>query len=164
MGNLDSRYPHYNFSLGFLSHQTMHKQFKILFLVLTASFLILSWCLPPITLSKKTTEKSDSDSLPSVLLQSELIGIMDTTLSTLNGKIVDFNSNTPIQKQFISIKSGFKVHFMKTDSAGNFNFPFIPSGDYNIRINSKKYKSFTLDSLHLSSGEIRKVTIGMRKL
>ena len=142
----------------------MKNQIQIPFIVLVLSCVIVSWCLPPISLSPKTIEKTYTDSLSSVLIKSELLSVMDTTLSTLEGKMVDFDSNTPIKKQFISIKCGFKLHLIKTDSAGHFIFQFISPGDYSIRVTNRKYLPFTIDSLHLEAGDIRGLTIGMRKL
>lgn len=102
-----------------------------------------------------------SDSIKSKVLKYERIAIMDTITSILKGQIIDLESKNPINNKNISITSGLVMYTDTTDNKGFYEFFMIPYGDYRMHFSLDGYYNFSLDTLHLGSGDIKELNIGM---
>lgn len=101
------------------------------------------------------------DTIRSKILKYERVGIMDTITAILKGQIVDFESKKPIINERIAIVSGLVMYMDSTDFQGFYEFSMIPYGDYRMRLGIDNYYDFVMDTLHLGSGDIKELNLGM---
>jgi hypothetical protein len=85
---------------------------------------------------------------------------IDTTLNFLSGKIVDFK-NEGIPFATVKLFGNGKMLSCQTDLDGNYKFKFIPGGKYSMSVLSFGYKTFTVDSVVLTTGDIRITNIDL---
>ena len=95
----------------------------------------------------------------SFITENKQIGIADTTVSFLSGKIIEYRTNKPIQfckVVLTNIKTNENIGGI-TDNNGKFSFVAI-ADKYYIRIIHIDYLTFR-DTIKLGIGEMRQVNV-----
>jgi len=91
------------------------------------------------------------------LLTNETLGIADTILALVYGKVFDFESN-PLA--YANIKFENYIDTIKrgctSDSLGNYRI-YLPSGDFKLTMSFVGFSDFVLNGLKLGSGEIKQI-------
>jgi hypothetical protein len=105
--------------------------------------------------------QSINDTIRSMILKYERVGIMDTITAILRGQVVDFESQKPITNKGVAIVSGLVMYLDSTDFQGFYEFSMVPYGDYRMGLELDNYYEFEMDTLHLGSGDIKELNIGM---
>ena len=108
-------------------------------------------------------EKLLPDSLIGKITKYERIGIMDTITAILKGCVIDLNSKASIKSARVSLASGFELTPYSTDNNGLYQFNEIHAGNYRLKIIAPGYSDFEIDTLHLGTGDIKELNIGMIK-
>lgn len=93
------------------------------------------------------------------LLKNEIIGIADTTLAIVKGRVYDYN-NKPLAFSPVAFdnKANGKITGCVTDSIGNYQL-FIPTGVYSLTVLYVGSASFTMDEIKFTSGQIRQLDV-----
>jgi hypothetical protein len=108
-------------------------------------------------------EKLLPDSLMGKIIKYERIGIQDTITAILKGKVFDLKSNIPIANIHVVLMEGICLIPNSTDSKGSYQFTQIHDGNYRFKIIAPGYNDFEMDTLHLGTGDIKELNIGLIK-
>lgn len=101
------------------------------------------------------------DPTPGQLLSTRTVGIGDTVLAFVNGRIImDMLESVKGATLTLTRIYDERVFTDSTDQEGKFEF-FLPAGQYNLKVTHPDYRIFTLDSIMLASGQLQEFKISM---
>lgn len=94
------------------------------------------------------------------VLSNKTIGIADTVLALIQGKVVD-DQRTGVESRVTCIDvQGKKETTFITGESGLFRY-FIPAGTYKVTFRQSGYGSLTIDTLELKSGQMQEINISL---
>lgn len=95
------------------------------------------------------------------IIEFKRTAIMDTITAIIEGHIIALNDSGPLIAGAVQLTNEFNNYKVVSDTTGQFKFYHIPAGTYRLIATYVGYRQLASDSLHLGTGDITELIIGM---
>ncbi len=136
---------------------------KIIYTIISITTLLLfSNCSTPKQQSYvyKHSNCVKTEKVDGKIIKNEIISFADTTIASLSGTMIDYDTKDPIPLVKVLLKNltTQKEYKQKTNLKGKVNF-IVPAGKYQFIINENFYSTHIKEELYLSLGENREIIV-----
>ena len=97
----------------------------------------------------------------SKVIEFKRTAIMDTITAIINGQITALADYEPLVAGNIELTNKFNNYQAISDTSGHFKFYHIAAGTYRLTAAYVGFRQLINDSIHLGSGDITTLKIGM---
>ena len=89
-----------------------------------------------------------------------LPAILLTGQTALSGKVTDEDSGAPVEFATVALyKNGVLITGQETDDKGNFNFPDIDPGTYDVEASFTGYQARRITGVKVLAGKVNKLDL-----
>jgi len=97
----------------------------------------------------------------SKLIEFNRVAIIDTVTAIIEGKVLGFKDNELLPGTIIRLTNEDNKYETVSNIEGDFKFYHIQTGTYRLTADFIGHRQFVKDSLHLGTGDVLNLKIGM---